>query len=177
MTDFSKAAVISSRALSQLLVGGLLLGSVVGLAAYLLGHEQVLSVQTASMVPTFRPGDAVLLRSVNPVELRPGDIISYRNSRNAAMIITHRLVNIDTRTGQFTTQGDNSSVADPSFPAQQLIGRVTAVAPSLGLALDHIHTPVGLATVVYLPAALIIGAEARRVLKQSGYQPYRARLR
>lgn len=177
MTTLSKAAVISSRALSRLLIGGLLLGSIAGLAAYLLGHAQVLSVQTASMVPTFRPGDAVLLRSVNPVELRLGDIISYRNPQNAAMVITHRLINIDTRTGQFTTQGDSSSVADPSFPAQQVIGRVTAVAPALGLALDYIHTPVGLAVAVYLPATLIIGTEARRVLKQNGYQPYRARLR
>ncbi len=174
MTTFTKAAVTTSRALSRLLVGGLVLGSMAGLAVFLISHEQVLSVQTGSMVPTFRPGDAVLMRRVGPANLQPGDIISYRNPHNASMIITHRLINKDNQSGRLTTEGDNSSTPDADFPAQQVIGRVAAVIPKLGRTLDYLHTPIGLAAAVYLPAALVVGAEARRVIK-SANQPYRAR--
>jgi len=175
VTRLTNTAVTTSRALSLLVAGGLLLASGVGVTGFLLSHARVLSVQTGSMVPTFRPGDAVLLRPAALADLQPGDIISYRNPHNAAMIITHRLISKDAYTGQFMTQGDNSSAPDPAFPAQQVIGRVGAVAPKLGRTLDYLHTPIGLAVAVYLPAAVIVGAEARRVIKHAGYQPYRAR--
>lgn len=53
---------------------------------------------------------------------------------------------------------------------------VAAVAPKLGKTIDYLHIPGGLATAIYLPAGLIIGAEARRVLKCTSGQPYRIRV-
>ena len=173
MIAYTKAVVIISRALSRLIIGGLVLGSGAGLVVFLISHEQVLSVQTGSMVPTFRPGDAVFLRRVVPANLQPGDIISYRNPLDASMIITHRLISRDNQTGRLTTEGDNSSTPDPDFPAQQVVGQVAAVAPKLGRALNYLHKPIGLAIAVYLPAALVVGAEVRRVIKRAN-QPYRA---
>ncbi len=173
MRKFLAAAADISRTLSRLMIGGLLAASLLGLTLYIFGHEQVLSVQTASMVPTFRPGDAVLERHVPPAHLRPGDIISYRNPRAPMMVITHRLISQNTTTRQLTTRGDNALAADPAFPAQAVLGRVTAVAPGLGGVLDYLHTPVGLIIAVYTPGALVISMEVRRLLRHLGSQPYR----
>jgi hypothetical protein len=44
-----------------------------------------------------------------------------------------------------------------------LVGRATAIAPGLGVVLDTLRRPIGLALAIYLPAALIVAAEVRRL--------------
>ena len=85
--------------------------------------ERLLSVQTASMVPTFRPGDAILIQPVSPSSLRPGDIVSYRSPLNPHLFISHRLVRIDRQTGQLITAGDALHTPDQPFSQLQVVGR------------------------------------------------------
>lgn len=136
----------------------------------------VVSVQTASMVPAFRPGDALVVAPVLPRDLRLGEIVSYRNPRNPNVTITHRLVAINKRTGWLTTAGDAYRSPDPSFPPGLLAGRATAIAPGLGVVLNTLRRPIGLALVIYSPAAFIVAVEVRRLSSAYARPFYSARL-
>lgn len=150
------SARVASIAMLTLLIAG-----TVGLTILHARGVRVLSVQSASMVPVFHLGDAVVVQPVTLSNLRPGDIVSYRSVAGHNVTISHRLVGIDRRTGLMVTQGDALQGTDPPISPQQLIGRDTAVAPRFGLVLDAIRHPLGLAVVVYLPATLIIFFETR----------------
>ena len=151
---------------------------IVMIAASLVGlrlhGEKFLTVQTASMQPVFKPGDAVLVREVSSGSLRVGDIISYTSPRDARLVITHRLLRIDSRTGWLTTGGDALHSTDPTFPPRLLLGRVTAIAPGLGTVLDSLRTPLGMIVLVYIPAILTIIAEIRRLAQKLTKPQYRS---
>ncbi|HXE09826.1 MAG TPA: signal peptidase I [Verrucomicrobiae bacterium] len=132
--------------------------------------ERLLNVQTASMVPVFRPGDAIVTQSVQASHLRTGDIIAYRSLADPDMTITHRLIGREPD-GRLVTAGDALHDTDRPFPARLIIGRATAVAPRLGRVLDLLCQPPGLVIFVYLPAAGIIAAELVR-LRRSGRPAY-----
>ncbi|HTB48601.1 MAG TPA: signal peptidase I [Verrucomicrobiae bacterium] len=166
--------MVSFAARSAVLTLVVLLIAVAASLLTLRAHgEQLLSVQTGSMVPTFRPGDAVLVEPIAPHDLQAGDIISYQSLRDPSLIISHRLIRIDRSTGWLTTQGDALKTADPTFPPRLVIGRVTAVAPRLGFMLDVLRRPLGLLVLIYLPALLVIAAEAKRFVSHYNRVHYR----
>lgn len=138
--------------------------------------ENLLSVQTASMAPSLKPGDAVIIRPAAWRELRPGDIVGYRSPRDPNLVISHRLIRVDRRTGQLITAGDALRAEDPAFSSTLLIGRATAVLPKFGLVLAALRQPPGLALALYLPAAAVIAAETRRLARVYARPFYSARL-
>jgi signal peptidase len=154
----------------------LLLAGAVGLMALNARGARLLSVQTASMMPTFRPGDALVVKPLRSGHFHSGDIVSYRDPRHPAAIISHRLLGINRQTGWLTTQGDALHSPDPAFPPNQVVGRAIAVAPGLGRLLDWLRRPLGLALTVYVPASLIIGAEVARLSRAYAGPFHSARL-
>lgn len=141
----------------------LLIATTVGLMSLRIHHQKLLSVQSASMAPTFTPGDALVVNPVKAGYLQVGDIISYQSGQAKAVTISHRLVAVNKHTGWLTTAGDRLDVSDTPFPPSQVIGRATAVAPGLGHVMDMVRTPLGLALLLYLPALAIIGGEVQRL--------------
>ncbi len=156
------------RTLSKIFCS-LLIVTVLGIAAALLNWhlhgQQVLSVQTASMVPTFRPGDAVIVDPTDASKLQPGQVISYQSPADPQVTITHRLMRVDQPTGWLTTQGDALDTADSTFPPRLVLGQVTTVVPHFGLILNALRRPLGLALLVYLPALIIIASEVKRLAR------------
>ena len=136
----------------------------------------VLSVQTGSMTPVFRPGDAVIAWRVLPSQLKVGDIISYHSLHDPRVIISHRIISKQVSGGvtRLRTKGDAVSTVDPPIDSSILVGQVWAVAPGLGKLLSWIKTPYGLGMVIYLPAVVVIGLQAKQVA--SYYRPARYRL-
>ena len=137
--------------------------------------QQLLSVQSASMRPSFQPGDALIVKPVKTNQLRLGQVISYRSPQDPNLVLSHRLTKIDRRTGWLTTKGDALPNTDQSFPPNLLVGQVSAVAPDLGRLLDLLHKPFGLALVIYLPALILVVSEAIRLsthLDQPDYQAF-----
>lgn len=132
--------------------------------------ERLLSVQTASMVPVFHPGDALITKPVPASRLRSGDIIAYRSRLSPNVIITHRLIGREPD-GRLITAGDSLQTTDPPFSPQQVTGRAVAVAPGLGRVLDFVRKSTGLTLFIYLPAAGIIAAELNR-LRHTGRPVY-----
>jgi signal peptidase I len=131
----------------------------------------VLSIQTGSMMPTLRPGDAVVVSRASTAGLRCGDIISYHSPTNPGITITHRLQRVEPANGWLITKGDAASQPDSAFPPRLLVGRVVAVGPGLGRVLDDLHRPLGLALGVYLPAAGLVGAEGWRLWRSIAGPP------
>ncbi len=133
----------------------------------------VLSVQTGSMRPAIRPGDAVLVR--RDVAIQVGDVITYRSLENPRAVITHRVVSIDRAIGQTITRGDALSSNDPAISSDRIVGRTEQVVPALGYDLDILRQPGGLMAAVYLPAVLLISDEIRRLVNHYGQSRYRLR--
>ena len=110
-----------------------------------LGVYRTLTVLSASMKPTFSPGDIVVVRP-EPIErLRVGQVISYAVPVGAHQVETHRVVEIlrgqGTTTPVVQTKGDNNTVVDP-WTAQlngSTVWRLEAVVPKAGETHVTIH--------------------------------------
>ncbi len=176
MTKFlPNVAVVSVR---LLLISGLIVMMVAAFSAGLrfeIMGGRLLAVQTASMQPVFRPGDAIIAWHVSPNKLRLGDIVCYHSQLDPAVLISHRIVAISPDHSKLTTRGDDLSVVDPAIASSAVIGRVSAVAPKLGSFLSWLRSPLGLGLILYLPSLSLVSLQARRVvqiLKPIGYQLY-----
>lgn len=56
------------------------------------GQYQVLTVLSGSMAPTISAGSLVVVRPVDPAQLRIGDVITYRIPVQDRRVVTHRVV-------------------------------------------------------------------------------------
>ena len=95
-----------------------------------------LTVLTGSMVPTYHPGDMVVVRGVHDAarEVRMGDVVSFQPEPNDPTLITHRVVGISfTSDGtRFTTRGDANSANDDPLLPEQIKGRAVYHVPWVG---------------------------------------------
>ena len=94
-----------------------------------------LTVLTGSMMPTYRPGDIVVVQPTPPEQLRIGDVITFQPVSGNPALTTHRIVNIFSFGGQvetITTRGDANNVDDPPIIPAQINGRVVYSVPLVG---------------------------------------------
>lgn len=141
----------------------LVLVSSVGIALWRMQSVQVMSVQSGSMAPAIKRGDAVVLRSVDKHTLAVGDVVSYRSPANQSVIITHRITRVESNWNLVVTKGDNANRADKPVPMSEIIGRVDARVAYGGFGLDFLRSPAGLISSVYIPAAIIVILELKRL--------------
>jgi signal peptidase len=91
-------------------------------------------VPTGSMLPVINPGDVVIIAPVQIGDIKIGEIIEYRNTKENINIV-HRVIGITGNAPNlsFITQGDanNSPDIDPVSP-QAVIGREIFVIPKIG---------------------------------------------
>jgi signal peptidase I len=77
-----------------------------------------------SMYPTLREGMRLAIEKISPDEVRPADIILYRNANS---LVAHRVIRILQKGGKraFLTKGDNHAYAGGDcIIGEDLIGRV-----------------------------------------------------
>jgi signal peptidase len=110
-----------------------------------LGLYRTLTVLSGSMVPTFRPGDIIIVRPEPMRDLRVGQVITYQVPVGARQVETHRVIRIVRGRGTdhpvIQTQGDANSAADP-WTAQldgTTVWRLEAVVPKAGYALNALR--------------------------------------
>jgi signal peptidase len=134
-----------------------------------LGLYRTLTVLTASMKPTFSPGDVVVVRPEPIQDLEVGQVISYQVPVGAHQVETHRVVKILSGAGTTSpviqTKGDNNTVVDPW--AAQLSGttvyRLVAVVPKAGYAINFMRGRIfHLFSVFFIPL-LLAGFALRRI--------------
>ena len=132
---------------------------------YLFG-ERSLTVLSGSMEPQLHVGDVVVVDQVPPLEVRVGDIVTFRDPEDASRLITHRVREIDVNGSEvaFVTKGDaNTSVEHWKINTSGTIGRVRYHVWRLGYLMFWIRSPLGRLGMVVVPALLLGGFELWRI--------------
>lgn len=114
-----------------------------------------LIVTSGSMEPAVGTGDLAVVQTVDPLAIRPGDVITY-TGYTASGLTTHRVVQA-VEVGDrlhFQTKGDANDTPDADLaPAEGVLGRVVVTVPGAGRALAHLNDPVLRLLVLGVPAA------------------------
>jgi len=132
---------------------------------YLFGSRS-LTVLSGSMEPRLNVGDVVVVEQVLPLDVRVGDIVTFRDPEDASRLITHRVreIEADDRSVGFVTKGDaNTSVEHWSVTPDGTIGRVQYHVWRLGYLMFWIRSPLGRLGMVVIPALLLGGFELWRI--------------
>lgn len=121
------------------------------------GNAVVLS---GSMEPNISVNDLLIIKECDSYEA--DDIVTFVDSYND--LVTHRIVKIDG--SQVTTQGDANNVADPSFDASRIKGKVIAVLPGVGYIVNFIRNPFCVVCIVILALILMERSYAKERKKK-----------
>ena len=121
-------------------VAGFAIGIALALALPLAFDARPLVVLSGSMAPALHTGDVSVVRSIAPLDARPGDIVTFRDPDNAERLITHRVRAMHVQGGAvvFRTRGDANNVSEHwRVPATGEIGRLIYRIPKLGWVLAY----------------------------------------
>ena len=90
-------------------------------------------IQTGSMEPEYPVGSMIYVKPLEFEDLRIGDIVTFRTSKESKMVVTHRLLQIDSENQMLLTKGDANEEQDPPVAYASLVGKATEFAvPKLG---------------------------------------------
>ncbi len=118
-----------------ILTGWLLYQRSEGKSANLFGY-QLYHVLSGSMMPTMDVGSLVIVQTMNPDDVRPNDIITFKD--DTGNITTHRVVSV--QEDSYVTKGDANEVIDPfHVKYKDLLGKVVFTVPFVGAALQIIQ--------------------------------------
>ena len=121
-------------------VAGFVLGITLALAVPLAFDARPLAVLSGSMEPALGTGDVSVVRSIAPLDARPGDIVTFRDPDDAERLITHRVRTMHAQGDAvtFVTRGDTNNVSERwRVAASGEIGRVVYRIPELGWVLMY----------------------------------------
>lgn len=117
-------------------------------------------VLSGSMENNIMPGDLILTKEIDALELKEGDVISFRT--NKYTVITHRIINIVDEEGErkYYTKGDNNDAAD-SDPVcnDQIEGIYRYRIPKLGEIALNLQKPVVIVICIALPLIIVLIAQ------------------
>ena len=123
------------------------------LVLQLLGYEPM-AILSGSMEPTYHLGGLIFIDThVLPEDIQKGDSIAFHFGDD--MVVTHRVLSIDSENRTYITRGDANNVEDAPISFDQLIGRAWFHIPLLGYILLDLGTFKGLAYGLILLAVLI----------------------
>lgn len=116
-----------------------------------------ITVSSGSMKPAFEPGDLIIVKRINPTEVKLGDIITFKIDNRS--LVTHRVVRIVKENGElmFRTRGDANNSEDRQLVSQQqLIGKLVFKIRYGGYIANFISSRMGFFIVICIPTILLI---------------------
>lgn len=139
--------------------------------------NKVLIVRSGSMAPTLPVGSLVVVRPnsevLSPLPVAPlyspGDVLSYKDSRNPNVVTTHRVVSykIDNNQVLYETKGDANNEADQVLVAEKnILGSSWLTLPYLGILFAFAKTKIGFFLMVLIPAMIVILMESWNIIKE-----------
>jgi signal peptidase len=123
------------------------------------------TVVSGSMEPAISTGDVVVDERIEPMDLRLGDVVTFRDPEDSSRLITHRVVDARAREHALVvvTKGDANNTPERwSVPLDGEIGRVVFRLPALGYMLAWTHD-VGPLFLIVIPALLLAALELVRI--------------
>ena len=117
-------------------------------------------VLSSSMEDTIMPGDLILTKEIDALELKEGDVISFRT--NKYTVVTHRIINIVDEEGErkYYTKGDNNDTADINPVCNnQIEGIYRYRIPELGKIVLNLQKPIGIVICIALPLIIVLIAQ------------------
>lgn len=128
---------------------------------------QISPVYGGGMSPTFTPGDAIIIESMDAGDIEVDDIMSYHSPLDGK-ITTHRVVEVVDEEGEalfFRTRGDGNENDDPYIvPAENVTGRAKYHLPLLGYFSYFARTPLGVGLMIGLPGLVVTTAEVNNLI-------------
>ncbi len=145
-------------------IARVLVAVVVILAVALVGVRlfglNVYTVLSGSMEPTYSTGSLIYVKSIDPADLKEGDVITFLLDENT--VATHRIVEIvpdeeDSSILRFRTKGDaNDSVDGSLVHENNVIGTPVFSIPKAGYLANYIQHPPGTYVAISVGAILIL---------------------
>ena len=130
-------------------------------AVMLVSGAKGFAVESDSMSPALRRGDAVFVRPVSFDKLREDDVISARFPESGG-VFTHRIVRVDTENHRVYTRGDHNMSDDPMpTDASHIIGKLWFSLPYVGFLSLSVQ---GFTVIYILLGAAIVLVSVRVVL-------------
>lgn len=131
-------------------------------------NHTFLVVSSGSMEPSIKIGSLIVVRSIQPSQLKKNDVITFKNPKKVNELVTHRINKITTNkkgSYQFTTKGDANNTIDLwEISSKGVVGKTVYVVPKLGSLVDFIKKPKGFIIFVILPAMIIIFSEIKNII-------------
>ena len=141
----------------RLLGGMAVLAIAAVMAALALAWHQgyrIYVVHTGSMIPTFRPGGAVIDRPFHGPVHR-GEIITFRYASGPDQVVTHRV--FSETGGGIKTKGDANPTPDPwTLRPSQVVGTPVAIVPEGGYVVVYLSQRTGAASVVMFAVMTVL---------------------
>ena len=112
------------------------------------------------MEPAYPVGSMIYVKSVDPFQLKEGDVISFLLDENT--IATHRITGIvpdeeDESVIRFRTKGDANDAEDGSLVhCRNVVGTPIFTIPKLGYFADYIQHPPGMYIAVSAAAIVLL---------------------
>jgi len=135
------------------------------------GNIRFMVVQSGSMEPAIKMGSVVMVRPTEDYNV--GDIITFQR-RGEANSTTHRIVDIRVVGGEsvYTTQGDANNAPDlREFRKSEVMGKTLFSIPYFGYLVVFAQKPIGFVLIIVVPAAIIVGDEIRKIIKEIKRNP------
>ena len=98
---------------------------------------RIYSVISGSMEPAIPTGSLLYITEAQPEEIEEEEVIAFYGVKDAASIITHRVVENRVVMGEFITKGDANQTQDMNpVPYDNFIGKVACTIPKAGKAAE-----------------------------------------
>lgn len=122
---------------------------------------QMYEVLSGSMEPGIHTGSVIFVKpDVDVNSLEAGTVITFKTADDSSILITHRIVTVETQDGTpvFQTKGDANDTADSELvQAANVVGQYSNVTiPFLGYYLNFMKSQMGIILLVIVPGALLI---------------------
>ncbi len=114
------------------------------------------TVESASMTPRLPVNSVVVVQKIEPEQIKEGDIITYILNENN-VLVTHRVVAVDSQNQTFTTKGDANNANDSS-PVRwsNVVGKATFCIPAIGTPVRFLTNPANRPYVIAVIVILLI---------------------
>lgn len=131
------------------------------------GNYKVMTVLSGSMEPTIKMGSVVVIKPQE--EYKVGDVITFGSYSKTKPPITHRIYQIKEVNGKkvYITKGDANNAPDNrEVKEKDILGRVIFSVPYFGYLASFAQKPYGFATLIIIPAILVIADQIKVIVKE-----------